>query len=94
MADETSEPEDTEELPGEGTPEGEKLRAAHAAFDAGDYASVRTLTGELVDVSDREVAQSAHDLRRRVSVDPVQVAVLLACFLFFAWISWKYVFSS
>jgi hypothetical protein len=66
-------------LPGEGTPEGDKLRDANAAFEAGNYALVRSLSRELASAQDPRVADAAADLVRRVSVDPVQIGFLLAC---------------
>lgn len=83
--------ETARELPGAGTPEGEKLREANAAFEAGNYALVRTLTEPLAKSSDPKVASAANDLVRRVSVDPVQLAFLIACAFALAAITWTYV---
>ncbi|HHH28796.1 MAG TPA: hypothetical protein ENK57_10695 [Polyangiaceae bacterium] len=68
-----------EPIPGPGTVDGGKLREALHAFDAGDYRTVRGLTGELMAVDDEEIRAAAEDLRARIDVDPVQVVVLAAC---------------
>lgn len=68
-------------IPGAGTPDGERLREALRAFDVGDYRQVRTLTGELDRASEPAVRQAAAALRARISVEPVQVMVMLACAL-------------
>jgi hypothetical protein len=67
------------ELPNVDTPEGELFREANAAFEAGNYARVRELTGKLSAVADAQIVDAAADLRRRVSVDPVQIVFLTAC---------------
>jgi len=79
-----------EDLPGGDTEHGAALQRAHNAFMAGDYAVVRELTKSLEKAPD-DVALAAAHLRRRVSVDPAQIAVLGACVLFFFFIVWKYV---
>ena len=68
------------------------LGEARAAFDAGDFKRVRELTEKLADSSDAETARAALELRRKVAVDPAQIAVLVLCLAFFGWICWKYVF--
>ncbi|HJL05525.1 MAG TPA: hypothetical protein RMH85_28805 [Polyangiaceae bacterium LLY-WYZ-15_(1-7)] len=77
--------------PGRGTPAGEALEQAHAAFTAGDYRRVRALTEPLLDHDDADVAHAAVALRRRTQVDPAQVVVLALCLGFFAWVVWKWV---
>ncbi len=67
------------ELPNIDTPEGELLREAHAAFEAGNYARVRESTDRLSAATDAQIVDAAADLRRRVSVDPVQIVFLTAC---------------
>lgn len=84
-------PAEPARAPGEGTPEGDKLKDAHAAFDAGDYRRVRALCDELARASDAEVVRAAVALRRRTEVDPVQIGVLVACLVFFAIIVYVYV---
>lgn len=79
-----------EELPGAGTEHGATLQLAHDAFIEGNYAQVRTLTAKL-DKAPDEIAQAAAELRRRVSADPAQIAVLVSCVFFFLFIVWKYV---
>jgi hypothetical protein len=69
------------------------LQAAQRAFEAGDFAQVRVLTRSLVSHQDPEVARAALALRRRTSIDPVQVGVLVFCFLLFAYVVWTYVLS-
>jgi len=78
------------DLPGQGTEHGAVLQQAHDAFTRGDYRSVLELTGKLEGAPD-EVVIAGEALRRRVGVDPMQVAVLGACLLFFLFIVWKYV---
>lgn len=78
-------------LPGAGTPEGDKLRDANAAFEAGNYALVRTLVTELERAADPAVVDAARELRRRTSVDPVQLAFLGACFVALLIITYVYV---
>ncbi len=86
----------TDATPDDAVPEGPRaqLAAAEEAFRHGDYAQVRSLVdaalaGELSD----DLRASARDLRRRVSLDPVQLAALGACLLLFLWIAWTYVIS-
>lgn len=55
------------------------LNEAIAAFASGNYAKVRSLTAELQRSRDPQVVESALELRRRVSVDRVQVAFLVLC---------------
>lgn len=78
-------------LPGEGTPEGDRLAQAHAAFERGDYAVVRKLCAPLVEAPQDEVARAARELRARTQVDPVQVGVVLACLVLFGIIAYTYV---
>ena len=82
-------------LPGEGTPEGERLREAMRAFERGDYAAVRSITESLVsaDGADPEVIGAAAELRARLDVDPMQLVVLGGCLIFFAWIVYTYVWT-
>ncbi len=93
MADEGTKGARTDDLPGQGTDAEFALRAAQQAFERGDYAEVRRLTSPLVKHRDVDVARFAHDLQRRVQVDPAQVVALILCFLFFGWVTWKYVLS-
>ena len=69
-----------------------ELSEAQRAFDVGDYRRVRELTDSLRTDSDADVRAAAQALRRRVSVDPFQVGLLLACLVFFVYISWHYIF--
>lgn len=69
-----------------------ELGEAQRAFDVGDYARVRELTASLLGDSNEDVRQAAQTLRRRVSVDPFQVGLLVACLAFFVYITWHYVF--
>ena len=98
MASETATPDRSESsgpdpapLPGAGTPEGEALRKAHRAFELGDFRKVRELCAPLSDAPDPSVASAAADLSRRVSVDPVQLAVLGLCLVVFSFIVYVYV---
>ncbi|WP_157068689.1 hypothetical protein [Sandaracinus amylolyticus] len=78
-------------LPGEGTVEGEKLREANAAFEAGNYALVRTLTSELERASDPTIVDAARDLARRTAVDPLQMTFLVLCAVALLVITYVYV---
>ncbi len=86
MADEN----ETEELPGADTAEGQRLQDAQLAFERGNYAKVRELTATLTG-GDPDVAAAATALRRRTSVDPAQVGIVVACLVFFLFIVGKYV---
>ena len=90
---ETDERETPPELPGEGTEDGETLRRAQQAFDAGDYKTTRKLCEEIAESRDGDVARHAHHLLTSTGIDPVQVGILAFCFLFFVFVSWKYVLS-
>jgi hypothetical protein len=70
----------------------ETLAAAERAFEAGDFATARALSSGLVSNADPEIAQRASKLRARLSIDPLQIGVLVACTLFFAWVVVRYVF--
>jgi hypothetical protein len=72
--------------------EGKRLNLAHEAFRLGDYRQVRKLCDELIQGEDAEAARIATELRRRTEVDPVAVAVVLACLVLFASITYVYVF--
>jgi len=56
-----------------------QLSKATLCFEAGDYQGVRQLVRELTNSSDPQIAQAARGLKRRVSVDPVQIAVIVFC---------------
>ncbi|MBX3269893.1 MAG: hypothetical protein KF729_06510 [Sandaracinaceae bacterium] len=66
-------------IPGRGTPEGDALRDALKAFDAGDYVQVRAVTATLATAGDADVRAAAAALRARTDVDPVHVVILAAC---------------
>jgi len=78
-------------LPGAGTEEGDQLRAAHRAFELGDYRRVRALSDALLEARDGEVAANARELRARTGIDPVQVGVVLACLVLLSLIAYVYV---
>lgn len=96
MAVSTTEPRSTEpraaEPRSEPTEPRETLATAERAFEAGDFATARTLSSGLVSNADPEIAKRASELRARLSTDPWQIAVLVACTLFFAWVVVRYVF--
>lgn len=75
-------PEDR--LPGAGTADGETLRAALRAFEVGDFVRVREKARRLQDASDPAVRQAAAELLERISIDPLQIVVFLACVAVFA----------
>jgi hypothetical protein len=61
----------------------ERMTRAESAYTAGDFASVRRLTAELIGSSDPDVARRARELLARVAVDPGSGIVLgLALALF------------
>lgn len=78
-------------LPGAGTPDGDKLREAFRAFDAGDYRHVRACLRELERAEDPAVRDAAAELLARISIDPVQVGVVLACAVVLATIAYVWV---
>jgi len=71
--------------------EGLRLNEAHRAFELGDYRRVQELCAELMKSEDAEAARLAGDLRRRTLIDPVQVAVVLACLALLGAITYVYV---
>lgn len=77
--------------PGAGTPEGERLAEAFAAFEVGDYRRVREVCDALVEAPQEDVARAARELRARTEVDPVQIGVLLACLALFVILAYMYV---
>ena len=78
-------------IPGQGTPEGELLREALHAFDAGNYVLVRARTRALAEAKDEAVRAAAADLASRIAVDPIQVVVVLACAAVLFAIVWHWV---
>lgn len=73
-------PPPPEPIPGLGTPDGDTLREALKAFDAGDHAAVRRITRELIaKTEDAEIRKAAEALASRIAIDPIQVVVLAAC---------------
>jgi len=81
-----------EPIPGRGTEDGDRLREALHAFDAGDYVAVREITGDLAKSGDPEVRGAAERLAERIAVDPLQIVVLLACVAVLFTIYWVWVF--
>lgn len=69
-----------------------RLAAAERAFEAGDFARARSVASALAHSSDDDIRRRAETLAARLRVDPVQVGVLVACTLFFAWVVARYVF--
>jgi len=86
-----AEPDVALPLPGAGTPDGDKLRDAHRAFEVGDYAQVRRTTRSLADASDPDVTKAASELRARTEVDPIQIGVLLGCLVLLVFLTYVYV---
>lgn len=70
----------------------EQLQAAQAAFDRGDYAETRSQCLLVERNGSSDEVRQAEALRKRTEVDPVQVAVLAICALFFVVVTWKYIF--
>ena len=67
------------------------IAEAERAFEAGDFATARSLAKPLVSSADAEIAKRATELSGRLAIDPVQLGVLVACTLFFAWVVVRYV---
>jgi len=82
------------ELPGAGTPAGDKLREAHASFTVGNYARLRELCDALAQDKEAsvDVLDAARGLRRRTEIDSFQIVVLSACFLILQIVAFPYVF--
>jgi len=78
-------------LPGEGTPDGARLREASAAFESGDHALVRAHVRALSGASDPKVADAAAALGRKVAVDPIQLGFLGVCMVALGIIFYLYV---
>lgn len=71
-----------------------QIAEAEEAFRQGDYARVRRLLDAALSAElEGDLADTARDLRRRVSLDPVQLAALGTCLMLFLWIAWTYVIS-
>lgn len=68
-----------------------QLLAAQRAFEVGDYRRVRAITDTLRTPPTDEIARAAADLRKRVSVDPAQLVVLLGCLALFLALVYIYV---
>jgi hypothetical protein len=79
MAKKKTEPTPPAPVPGRGTSDGDALRQALVAFDAGDHAAVRALTRRLEKADDPAVREAAAKLAARIAIDPIQVVVLAAC---------------
>ncbi|MCB9598749.1 MAG: hypothetical protein H6724_10810 [Sandaracinus sp.] len=69
-----------------------KLAKAEHAFEVGDFGQARALARALRGASDAEVRERASALAKKLSIDPVQIGVLVACTLFFGWVVARYVF--
>ena len=69
----------------------ERLVRAQRAYETGNYRQVRALCASLVSSHDEAVAAEARALIRRTEVDPVQVAVLVACLVLTGVIAYVYV---
>ena len=88
---EPAEEEEAPAIPGEGTREGDLLREALQAFDAGDYTLVRARSRALADAKDEAVRAAASDLATRIAVDPIQIVVVAACAAVLFAIVWHWV---
>jgi Tfp pilus assembly protein FimV len=69
------------------------LARAQAAFERGDHRAVRQLCRRLEQASDPAVRTGAADLRRRLTVDPAQIVVLVSCLALFLVIVYVYVLA-
>jgi hypothetical protein len=70
----------------------ERLAHTQRAYDAGDFARVRALGGELARSADADVATQGATWLARVSIDGVSLGVLGCCLLFFLLVARHYVF--
>lgn len=65
--------------PEEKSQDQKQLARAEQSFEAGNYKGVRQMVRELTNANDPQIVQAARDLKRRVDVDPVQIAVIVFC---------------
>ncbi|MGF1464616.1 MAG: hypothetical protein ACFCGT_00655 [Sandaracinaceae bacterium] len=72
------------------TREEAKLREAERAYAAGNHQRVRARARDLVKAQDPAVREAARTLLRRVSIDPVNVAVLGVSAAVLLWIAVSY----
>lgn len=72
------------------TEDTERLSAAQAAFERGDFAEVRSLTKELAASLDGDTRVRARALLARVSVDPLAVGVWVVALGFFLLVVFRY----
>lgn len=70
------------------------LEEAEAAFQKGDFAEVRRLTGSLATDLDHETRKRAKALAARVAVDPIAVAVWVVSALFLGAVAVRYLGGS
>jgi len=68
------------------------LTAAQQAFDRGDYAETRKQCERVERSGNSEQVRIAESLRKRTEVDPMQIAVLALCAVFFVAVTWRYIF--
>lgn len=76
--------------PDASAPDASTLGEAEAAFARGDFARVRVLTSAITGSLDHQTRLRALALRRRVSVDPIGVAIWLVSFAFFLAVCARY----
>ena len=82
----------TASRPGQGTEAEPLLEDAERAFREGHFARVRELGERLARSGDPEVRRAGVDLVRRVSGDPLAIALFAVSALFFALVVNHYVF--
>jgi hypothetical protein len=61
------------------------------AFDAGNFARVRELSGALTSSGDEALAAIGRDYLARIGVDPIQMVFLLACAVALGTVAWIYI---
>lgn len=77
--------------PAKGTPADPELARLVAAFERGDYATVRADAPRLAKTtSSEEVRRAALDLRRRIDPDPLAAALIVAAVCLLVFLSYWY----
>ena len=66
------------------------VQRARALFHIGDYAGVRDTIAPLLASNNPAMVDAATELQKRITVDPIQIAFLMACFATIVTISLYY----
>lgn len=76
----------------EATTDEQRLEEAQKAFDLGNYERMRILADALAKSETPEIREKASTLQQRIGIDPMQIAVIVGCSVFFLLIAYTYVF--